>query len=375
MLSLVEKIRQMEKAGEKIIDMSVGQPEVPAPAHISEAMRNALLTPETSYATSAGSEELRKLIAQNLEKRSGIETNLGEVIVTSGSKHALFITLLSLIDPGDEVLVFEPYFPPYAEIVGFVGGILKTVPITSKQNEMKADVNSFLAAIGTKTKVVLLNYPNNPAGWTLDRSEVKRILDYCAEKGIFVVSDEIYDHIIFDGRAHCPAWTFSGQSDSAIHIGSFSKTYSMVPYRLGYVVSKKNVLDGVLKAQRATITMVSPYTQKAGIAALSGPQDFIKSRLDKYEERRNKCIAMLGKSNLVCARPAGAFYLFFPLPANVATDALEFASRLLEKYKIAVLPGGIFGEHWKNYIRISFATEDSRLYRGIESLVEFCKSS
>jgi aspartate aminotransferase len=374
MLSLAEKTRQMEKAGEKIIDLSLGQPEVPAPSHISEAMRNALLKPETSYTSSAGSEELRKLIAQDLTRRSGVECNSGEVIVTSGSKHALFITLLSLVDPGDEVLVFEPYFPPYTEIVGLLGGVLKTVRIASESNELKADVDALLAAIGNKTKAVLLNYPNNPAGWTFDRSEVSRIVDFCGRKGVYVLSDEIYDHIVFDGRTHCPAWSFSSGSDSVIQIGSFSKTYSMVPYRLGFLAAKKNICEALLKAQRATVTMVSPYIQRAGIAALSGPQDFIKARLAKYEERRNKCIEMFAKSGLACPNPSGAFYLFFPLPTNISMDSLTFTSEFLERYKVSVLPGEIFGEYWKNYIRISFATEDSSLYRGIESLIEFCKS-
>jgi aspartate aminotransferase len=377
MLSLAEKIRQLESSGEKIIDLSLGQPEVPAPAHISKAVENSLLNPQTSYSSSAGFEEFRRLIAQDLAKRSGsVDTNSQEIIVTSGSKHALFIALLSLVDPGEEVLVFEPYFPPYAEILGLVEGALKAVPIhSSSDDSLEPDVEEFLSAIGGKTKAVLLNYPNNPAGWTLTRSQVSRVADYCSEKGVYLISDEIYDHIVFDGREHCPAWSFSRDSEYIIHIGSFSKTYSMVPYRLGFLAGRKSVCDSVLKAQRATVTMVSPYIQSAGIAALKGPQEFVKSRLEIYEERRDKCVGTLASAGLACPKPSGAFYLFIPLPKNSRwSDAFEFATKFLEASKVAVLPGGIFGERWKNYVRISFATEDSELFEGMRRFCEFCNS-
>jgi aspartate aminotransferase len=353
-----------------VIDLSLGQPDVPAPKHVSEAMQLALDNPLTSYTSSAGSDELRTLIAQEITRSSGAETTRKEIIVTAGSKHALFITLLSLVDPGEEVLVFEPHFPPYTEILGLVGGRLETVPIVQSGNELRPDVDTFLSTIGSKTKAVLLNYPNNPAGWTLSGDEVKKIVDHCVAKGIFVISDEIYDHIVFDGKQHCPAWTFSEDSDRIIHVGSFSKTYSMVPYRLGFVAARENVASGILKSQRATVTMVSPYVQKAGCAALSGPQDFVKSRLAKYEERRNKCLQMLAKHGVNCPKPSGAFYLFIPLSNSKWNDAFVYASALLDQHKVAVIPGGVFGDRWKNYFRISFATEDTALYEGVEKLSE-----
>lgn len=375
MLSLAEKIRQIEASGGKVIDFSLGQPEVRAPAHVVEAMRSSILSALTTYSASAGSRELRNLLALNLHSRSGATAEENEILVTAGSKHALFITLLSLLDPADEVVVFEPYFPPYAEIVALLGGAVKSVPILSPSHgELKPDVDGLLSAIGPRTKAVLLNYPNNPAGWTLAKAEVKRVVDYCSEKGVYVVSDEIYDHIVYDSKTHCPAWSFSESSDCVIHIGSFSKTYSMVPYRLGFVAARKRVIEGILKAQRATVTMVSPYVQSAGIAALKGPQDFVKSRLDKYTGRRNRCIEILSRHEVICPRPSGAFYLFIPLPPSSYRrwrDAFEFATKLLQERKLAVLPGGIFGERWSNYVRVSFATDDDILYPGLEELCEF----
>jgi len=368
MFGFADRIRQIESSGKKVIDLSLGQPEVPAPKHIARALQEAIESPTSSYSASAGSPELRSLIAERYTSESGAPTEASEVIVTNGSKHALFISLLSIVDNGDEVVAFEPYFPPYLEIVELVGGKLKTVPVDDSKTEIKPDLEALFSAISSKTKVLLVNYPNNPSGWTLDQKQIERLADLCSEKGIYLLSDEIYDKIVFDGRKHTPSWTFSKDSDYVIGLGSFSKTYSMVPYRLGFLVARPFVSKEILKSQRATITMVSPYVQAAGIAALRGSQGFVNSRLKKYQERRDKCLAMLRKKRIPISEPKGAFYLFIRLPDK--TDGFEFATDLLENESVAVLPGVTFGKRWQNYIRISFATEDSTLYQGLEKIVD-----
>ncbi len=290
------------------------------------------------------------------------------MLVTCGSKHALFVSLLSLVDPGEEILVPEPYFPPYAEIAELVGGKLRTVPAADSNGGLKMDVEELLASVTQKTKLILLNYPNNPAGWTLERNQVKRVADFCADGGLYLLSDEIYDKIVFDKRGHTASWSFSKDSDFLVGLGSFSKTYSMVPYRLGHIVARRKVCEEILKAQRATITMVSPYVQSAGIAALSGPQNFVSERLAKYQERRDRCIAMLRRAGISSPKPEGAFYLFIKLPD--ASDGSKFAIDLLEHERVAVLPGSIFGSKWDKYVRLSFATEDSSLYEGLTRFQE-----
>jgi len=368
MLDLATQVRKLELSGKKIIDLSLGQPDVPAPPHIVEAFRRSASRGSPSYGLSAGSSELRSLIASECTKDSRVRTDPAEVIVTSGSKHAIFVTLLALLDPGDEVLVPEPYFPPYAEISALAGAELKTVPVTWSNEEVGLDVDGLLRAVSPQTKAILLNYPNNPAGWTLDEADVKQIARFCAETGVYLVSDEIYDKIIFDDRVHHPAWTFSRDTKYVIRIGSFSKTYSMIPYRLGYLVAKQEVAREILKVVRATITMVSPYAQDAGCAALNGPQDFVISRRRKYQERRDRCLQILKENGIVIPTPEGAFYLFVRMPTS--TDGLDFAKRLLERDHVAVLPGGIFGEMWRNFVRISIATEDSSLTEGMTKFVK-----
>jgi len=303
MFDLADRVRALQQRGIKVTDLSLGQPEVPPPDHVAKAAQEALDKPITSYTSAAGAQELRSLIAGKISEESEKNVSPSEIIVTCGSKHALFITLLSLLDPGDELLVHEPYFPPYAEIAGLAEAKLTTVPI-----EGGLDVDRLLSGVTPRTKVILANYPNNPAGWTLNHKQVERIADFCSSKGIYFVSDEIYDKIVFDGKTHTHAWSFA--SPFVIELGSFSKTYSMVPYRLGFILANERVCTQLLKTQRATITMVSPYIQAAGIAALRGPQDFVAQRLRKYEERRNRCVDLLSKQGVPVTKPEGAFYLF-----------------------------------------------------------------
>ena len=202
MFEFADKIRRLQQQGMNVTDLSLGQPDVPAPDHISRALRESTEKPITSYTSAAGSLELRNLISESYSNGSGIETNPDNVVVTCGSKHALFISLLSLIDQGDEILVPEPFFPPYAEIAGLIGARLKTIRIREDERSFNLDVEKLLSAVSARTKVVLLNYPNNPAGWTLDGSKVKRIVEFCISKQICLVSDEIYDKIAFDNRTH-----------------------------------------------------------------------------------------------------------------------------------------------------------------------------
>ena len=374
MLGFAERIRQIESSSrKKVIDLSLGQPEVPAPNHISAAFQKSIEVPMTTYSSSAGSAELRTLIAERISLESGAQADADGVIITSGSKHALFISLLSLVDRDDEVLVFEPYFPPYLEIVELVGGKLKTVPINDlTPTRIRPDFESLFAAISRKTKVVLMNYPNNPAGWSIEEDKIKKIADLCSEKGIYLLSDEIYDKIVFDGRSHTSAWSFSADSEFIIKLGSFSKTYSMVPYRLGFLLSQTRISRELIKSQRATITMVSPYIQAAGVAAIRGPQEFVSDRLKKYQERRDRCLSVFDREGITVSKPDGTFYFFIKIPRSTNED--EFAGKLLEEEHVAVLPGSIFGERWRNYIRISFATKDSELDVAVEKISKVLSS-
>lgn len=373
MLSLASEVSRIRESGKTVIDLSLGQPDLPAPPHISDAFRQALLNPTSSYSATEGLPELRGLIAERQSAASKVETSPSQIIVTAGSKHAIFVSLLALLDSGDEVLVPEPYFPPYEEIAALVGVNLRTVPMEWSPERVRLDIDKLLGAVTRRTKVILLNYPNNPAGWTLEEADVKKVAEFCSDKGVYLVSDEIYDRIVFDGRQHCPAWAFSKGTDCLVSIGSFSKTYSMVPYRLGYLIAKSGVAREILKVVRATITMVDPYAQKAGCAALAGPQDFVTSRLAKYQERRDRCLQILRADGFVVPPPQGAFYLFVRM--NDGVDVPKLANKLLNRESVAVLPGGVFGERWGQFVRMSFATADSDLFTGVQKFVGMSRAT
>lgn len=367
MLDLAQEVRRLKDSGRRVIDLSLGQPDVPAPTHIAAALREAAKKPSASYSATAGSANLRELIAKRYTESARVDADPSEVIVTPGSKHALFVTLLSLLDPGEEVLVPEPFFPPYGEIASLIGAKLRTVPISWTHNRSSLDVEDFLGAATRKTKVVLLNYPNNPAGWTLEGRQLKAIADFCSNREIYLVADEIYDRIVFDDRKHKSAWAFSNGSDWVVSIGSFSKTYSMIPYRLGYLVARSGIAREILKAVRATVTMVSPFVQQAGCAALTGPQDFVSQRLAKYQERRDRSISYLRRHGVRVPTPEGAFYLFTRLPRG--TDVPALARKLLSQKGVAVLTGGAFGSRWEDFVRFSLGTSDPDLYEGLEKFV------
>jgi aspartate aminotransferase len=371
MLDLANEVKRIKDSGRQVVDLSLGQPDVPPPSHISGAMRDALASPVFSYSDTAGVVELRSLIAKMYAKSSGAQTDSSNVVVTPGSKHALFVSFLSLLDPGDEVLCPEPYFPPYAEISALVGAKLTTVPVKWAPDSVRLDLDRFLDSATRRTKVILLNYPNNPVGWTLRREEVRRVAEFCSEKGVYLVSDEIYDRIVFDGLQHCTSWAFSQGTDRIVSIGSFSKTYSMISYRLGYFVAAKSLAREMLKAVRATVTMVNPYVQQAGCAALTGPQGFVASRLAKYQWRRDRCLRILNEKGIYAPSPAGAFYLFIEVPSRWAVS--DLVKTLLHEDGVAVLPGEAFGKRWRQFVRVSLGTSDSDLFTGMRALARRCQ--
>ena len=371
-LDFADKVKSLVLRGIKVTDLSLGQPEVLPPKHIADALASSLIEYSSALSSTSGLPELRRLIAERCSLESGVATDSSNIIVTSGSKHALFVSLASLIERGDEVLVPEPYFPPYGEIVALLGGRMVTFPVFATDSGTRLDVDQLLSNIGPKVRTIILNYPNNPCGWTLDRNSLAKLVDFCTEHGIYLLSDEIYDKILFDGARHCPSWTFSPSSDYIVQIMSFSKTYAMVPYRLGYLVTNPELHKKILKAHRATITTVSPYIQKAGVAALEGPQDFVHERLATYQRRRDDAMKILKENGIITSKPEGTFYLPVKMPGG--TNVEKFANDLLEEKHVAVLAGSAFGKSWSGFVRLSLTADDTSLLRAIEIFARAYKS-
>ncbi|MEM4384360.1 MAG: aminotransferase class I/II-fold pyridoxal phosphate-dependent enzyme [Candidatus Caldarchaeum sp.] len=370
MLTFADKIRELKRKGIPIIDLSLGQPEEPPPSHIAEAAARALVEARTEYESSAGLRELREAIAKRLYLDDESEVSPNRVIVTSGAKHALMLSIMAVVDDSSEVLLPTPTFPAYIEQVSLAGAS----PVYYRlepDNGWSPNVSEIEGKITAKTRLIILNYPHNPTGWEASIYIIRQILEVAAQHDIYVVSDEPYEKIILKSNVkHYHITHFSEFSERCIMVNSFSKTYGMVAYRLGYLVSPPHLAEHIIKLQRATITNVSPIIQKAGLAALTGPQNYISSCLQKYTQRIAMGLRVLREAGFQCTEPAGGFYLFPKLP-NMNINSTEFAVKLLEEEAVAVTPGRVFGPEWDNYVRLAFTASDEKISSALERIVDF----
>jgi aspartate aminotransferase len=371
MLETADVQRHLRQAGKHIIDLSLGQPEVPPPPHVVAAAQRALQTGSVEYAPSAGLAELRVALSERLRQDDGSEVSPVDIIVTCGSKHALYLALTTTIDEGDEVLVPDPCFPPYREIVAAAGGRARPVRLLAR-NRYAFDLTALERRVSHRTKALVLNYPNNPCGWSPSREELRRILELATERGFLVISDEIYDKIRFDGTPHTHLAAFPDFRAVTLMIGGFSKTYSMVPYRLGFLVAPRALVPSLIKLQRCTLTTVSPFIQLAGVAALQGPQDYVEERRRVYEARRNHALRLLDELNVPCVAPRGALYAF-PDLSEFALPSMALTQRLLTKTGVAVTPGIAFGRSWNHHARLAFTATDTDFATALDAFAQFLR--
>jgi aspartate/methionine/tyrosine aminotransferase len=370
LLSFAEKVRELKHKGFHVIDLSLGQPDEPPPQHISDTISKAALEAKSEYESSSGLRELRDAIARRLYLDDGSEVLPEQIIVTCGAKHALMLCILAIIENGTEALLPTPTFPSYRDIIYMAGG----QPIYYRHDPDKSwapSISEIENKITAKTRLIILNYPHNPTGWEPSHDIIRAILDVASQYDIYIISDEPYEKIILDkSTRHYHLTYFSEFSDRCIMINSFSKTYGMVAYRLGYLVSPRHLTEKILKLQRASITNVSPIIQKAGLAALEGPQDYVLDRLLKYRRRAAICASSLHKAGLDFVYPKGGFY-FFPSLSGVNLNSAEFATKLLEEEGVAVTPGYVFGEEWDRYIRLALTVSDEELKYALEKINDF----
>lgn len=359
--------RQLEVKGVEIIDLAGGVPEVEAPKHVIEATRDAVGV--QAEVTPMGMLALREAIVEKLKKDDGSEVDPAEVLITPGSKASLYVSILSTINAGDEILIPSPYFHPYLQQIAIAGG--KPILIPCKQGEtFRLRTKDIESRVTKKTKMIILNYPNNPAGWTLTKQELKEVVEIAHKYDLLVVSDEIYDKIIFDGLDHPHITSFDDARERTIMCNSFSKTYCMIRYRLGYIVADRSLVRHMAKLVIAMITQYNPFVQEAGLAALKGPQDFVDERREIYQKRRDFSVSQLNKIRGVkCSKPHGAFYVF-PNLHELGIPSMELAKRLIEEAHVATTPGICFG-NWDTFLRIALTDQDENIERAIIRIEDF----
>jgi len=352
-IAMAERARQMERSGKKIYHLEVGEPDFDTPEHIKKAALKAIKEGFTHYTSSRGILELREAISTDLQTR-GVEADPEkEIIVTPGAKHAIYCACLATLNPGDEVLVLEPTWPTHSQCVKIAEARPIAVPCGE---DYSLDEEALKASVTGKSEMILMNSPNNPTGGVLGERDLRIIEDLVGDHGLLVLSDEVYDRIVYDVSEIRSIASFEGVRDKAIVVNGFSKTYAMTGWRLGYASAHEEMVEAMMRIQQLTTTCPASFIQKAGVAALNGPQDSVKDMVEEYNRRRTFTVEQLNKiSGVRCVMPKGAFYAF-PDFSSLDLPSFEICRRLLEEEVVCSTPGAVFGESGEGHLRLSYAS-------------------
>jgi aspartate aminotransferase len=371
-LAITSKARKLRSEGKDIVSFAAGEPDFDTPDFVKDAGIAAIKAGFTKYTPTTGIPELKKLICQKFKKDNSLEYAPDQIIVSNGAKHSIYNALMVLLNQHDEVLIPVPYWVSYPEMVRLCQGSPRFVK-TRPADNFKITLKDLRKHISPKTKVLILNSPSNPAGAVYDRSELQEIANLCVEKNIFVISDEIYEKIIFDGRKHESIAGFNKNIyDLAITVNGLSKSYSMTGWRIGYLGAPHDVAAAISNLQDHSTSNPNSIAQKAAVAALSAPEDFTVGLCLEFQKRRDYLAERLKNiSKLSFKFPQGAFYIFCDI-SGTGLDSASFSGRLLEEEYVSVIPGSAFG--MDDFIRISFATSMEELKKGMDRIERWVSS-
>ena len=350
-----------------VVNLGIGQPDFDTPEFIREAAKKAIDDGYTRYPPAKGFQDLREAIAEKLRAENKIIADPdSEIFVSVGAMQVIFNAILHLIDPGDEVIVIDPGYDYYSQIRLFQGVPVR-VPAFEK-NGFKVDPSDIQAAITDKTKLIIINSPSNPTGALFDESILRKIASISQAHDICVLSDEPYEHIVFDGKKHLSIAAFEGMQGRCISAFTMSKSYAMTGWRVGYVAAPKPIIDEMEKLMEHMVSGVSAVAQRAALAAICGPQDCIAEMLKKYEKRREIVYRGLNEiDGISCILPESTFYSF-PNVSRIGLSSWDLAKYLVRQHKVAVVPGSIFGKNGEGYLRLSFAAGEEKLEEGISRM-------
>lgn len=368
-LTISAKAKAMKADGLDVCSFSAGEPDFDTPAHIKAAAKKALDEGKTKYGPAAGEPKLRDAIARKLRNENGLDYQAENVIVTNGGKHSLFGLMLALIEPGDEVIIPAPYWLSYPEMVTLAGGTPVMIQ-TDASTGYKITPDQLQASITPQTKLFILNSPSNPTGMVYTPAEVKALAAVIVERDIWVVSDEIYEKILYDGTQHLSIGAVGSEIfDRTIISNGFAKAYSMTGWRLGYLAGPLELIKAVTTIQGHSTSNVCTFAQYGAIAALEGSQDCVEEMRLAFAARRQVMFDRLNAMpGLSCPKPNGAFYLFTDI-SKTGLKSLEFCNTLLESQQVATIPGIAFGAD--NCIRLSYATDMASIEKGMNRLEQF----
>lgn len=369
-LSITSQAKALKKQGVDVLNFGAGEPDFNTPQHITEAAIKALQDGQTRYTESSGLLELREAIAAKLQKDNGLQYAPSQISVNCGAKHSCYNAILATCNPGDEVIIPAPYWTSYPEMVRMVGAVPVIVE-TKEENGWKMTAEEFEEAMSPMTKMVILNSPGNPTGSVYTREELEKIADIALGEDIIILSDEIYEKLVYGENKHISIASLSKEvNDLTITINGFSKAYAMTGWRLGYTAAPKAIADAIDTIQSHMTSNPTTFAQFGAIAALTGDQQIVADMREEFNVRREFMLDRLKNiKNIKVVEPLGAFYFLVNIEP-IGIKSINFAEKLLSKQKVAVVPGVAFGA--ENTIRFSYATSLDIINAGMDRFEEFC---
>jgi aspartate/methionine/tyrosine aminotransferase len=363
----IREIMDLAQTMPDVIHLEVGQPGFPTPKHIVQAAHSAAVAGFTKYTTNAGLPSLREQIVVKLATTNGLQVNLENVVVTTGAVGGLSTALMAVLERGEEVLIPDPGWPNFEMMITCIAGVPKFYRL-SQANHFWPEVEVLEDLITPKSKVIIMNSPSNPTGAVFPADRIEALVDFAARHDLYLIADEVYEQIVFGAQHFSPA-RFD-RDGRVVGVHSFSKTYAMTGWRVGYAVASRPVAEYIAKLQEPFFSCASSVSQKAAEAALKGPQDCVVEMRKEYEENRDLAAELLRDAGLVFVKPQGTFYTLVDI-SPFGLDSYTFARRLLREAKVAVAPGRTFGPSGDGYIRISLAPTAVEIREGLARLASF----
>lgn len=372
-MAVIEKAATLRSKGIDVVDFGAGEPDYGTPEHVKQAAVQAMKDGHTRYTKNAGIDELREAICHKLSRDNNLEYTPDQILVSNGAKHVLFNSMMAMLSPGDEIIIFSPYwvtFPEMAKLTGATPVIIETKDV----NHFEPDLDEVKEAVSSNTRAILMNSPSNPSGMVYSEETIHGIYTICAENDLFLISDECYERVTYGSEAISPA-KYEDEPTHVVTVQSLSKSYAMTGWRVGYAAANADLIKNMAKIQSQSASHANSIAQYAAVTALSGDQSFIGDMVKEYHNRRDYVLQRLAEiPDVTCNKPEGAFYVFPNLSAYYGkqfngtqiNDSLDITSFLLEEANVAVVPGGAFGAG--NHIRISYATSMRELERGLDRM-------
>ncbi len=365
---VLARARALEAKGHDVVHLEIGEPDFDTPAHVVDAGVAALRSGYTHYSPSPGIPELRSAIATFSGKKRGLTFSPEQVVVTPGGKPIMFYVMLALAEPGDEVIYPNPGFPIYESMINFVGAKAVPTPLR-EEREFRLDVEELESLITPRTRLIIINSPQNPTGGVLERSDIHRIAELAVQHDIMVMTDEIYCDILYEGE-HVSIATFPGMAERTIILDGFSKSYAMTGWRMGYGIMPTSLVPSISRLVTNSVSCTATFVQRAGVAALEGSQEPVLAMVEEFRRRRAVIVDGLNAiPGIRCAMPKGAFYVF-PYVGGLGMDCRKFADYLLEEVGVATLAGTSFGAHGEGYLRLSYANSIANLQKALSRIDE-----